>query len=58
MAPYYDILKQTHSKIDNIPLKKSIADVISLLAMGTAGGEKAKNNRDCLVYCLDGKQFI
>lgn len=54
LSPYYDILKRTHKKIDHIQLKKGIADVISLLAMGTAGGEEAKKNRDCLKYCLQG----
>lgn len=55
LAQYYSILKNTCQKMDNAQLKKSIADVISLLAMGTAGGEEAKNNRECLKYCLRGK---
>lgn len=54
LSPYYDVLKKTHQKMDNVQLKKSLADVISLLAIGTAGGEEAKNNRDCLKYCLQG----
>lgn len=54
LAPYYDNLKNTHKKMDNNQLKKGIADVISLLAMGTAGGEEARNNRECLKYCLQG----
>lgn len=58
LAPYYDTLKNTYQKTDNVQLKKSIADVISLLAMGTAGGEEAKNNRDCLKYCLRGKTVL
>lgn len=54
LAPYYDTLKNAYDKTDNVQLKKGMADVISLLAMGTAGGEEAKNNRDCLKYCLRG----
>ncbi|CAH1180038.1 unnamed protein product [Phaedon cochleariae] len=54
LAIYYDDLKSTHQKMGNGQMKKSLADVISLLAMGTAGGEAAKKNRDCLIYCLQG----
>lgn len=57
LSPYYDTLKNAYNKMDNVQLKKSIADVISLLAMGTAGGEEAKKNRDCLKYCLRGNFF-
>lgn len=55
LSPHYDTLKKSYQKMDNSQLKKGIADVISLLAMGTAGGEEAKNNRECLKYCLRGK---
>nr|CAI5859797.1 unnamed protein product [Callosobruchus analis] len=54
LAPYYDLLKATHVKSTNLDIKKSLADVISILAMGTAGGEEAKKNRECLKYCLLG----
>ncbi|KAJ8975359.1 hypothetical protein NQ317_000288, partial [Molorchus minor] len=54
LAPFYDILKQTHKKMSEDATKKSLADVISILAMGTAGGEEAKINCDCLKYCLQG----
>lgn len=57
LAPYYDQLKLTHEKMPNDATKKSLADVISLLAMGTAGGEEAKKNRDCLRYCLMGEKY-
>lgn len=55
LAPYYGTLKKTYRSIENSQLKKGIADVISLLAMGTAGGEEAKNHRECLKFCLLGK---
>lgn len=58
LAPYYDQLKLTHEKMPNDATKKSLADVISLLAMGTAGGEEAKKNRDCLRYCLMGEKIF
>ncbi|CAG9827533.1 unnamed protein product [Diabrotica balteata] len=54
LAPNYELLKMTHQRISNPQIKKSLADIISVLAMGTAGGEEAKNNRDCLKYCLQG----
>ncbi|CAG9865525.1 unnamed protein product [Phyllotreta striolata] len=54
LAPFYDELKKAHEKMSNDAVKKSLADIISLLAMGTAGGEEAKKNRDCLRYCLMG----
>lgn len=54
LSPFYDNLKKTHKKMDNVQWKKSLADVISLLAMGTAGGEDSKSNRECLKYCLQG----
>ncbi|KAG5889970.1 hypothetical protein JTB14_020258 [Gonioctena quinquepunctata] len=54
LAPFYDHLKLTHKKMAKGPTRSSLADVISLLAMGTAGGEDAKKNRECLKYCLMG----
>ncbi|XP_074039883.1 26S proteasome non-ATPase regulatory subunit 2 [Leptinotarsa decemlineata] len=54
LAPFYDTLKYTHKKMAKGQNKSSLADVISLLAMGTAGGEDAKKQRDCLKYCLRG----
>lgn len=57
LAPYYDILKNTFKKIGDSSTKKSLADVISVLAMGTAGGEEAKKNCDCLKYCLLGNSI-
>ncbi|KAJ8936001.1 hypothetical protein NQ318_009681 [Aromia moschata] len=42
LAPFYDTLKQTHKKMGDNPTKRGLADVISILAMGTAGGEEAK----------------
>ncbi|CAH1974285.1 unnamed protein product [Acanthoscelides obtectus] len=54
LTPYYDLLKASHMKSTNLDIKKSLADVISILAMGTAGGEEAKANRECLKYCLLG----
>ncbi|XP_057666687.1 26S proteasome non-ATPase regulatory subunit 2-like [Diorhabda carinulata] len=54
LAPHYDSLKDAHKKIQNEQMAKNIADIISLLAMGTAGGEEAKANRDCLKYCIQG----
>lgn len=58
LVPHYDSLKKAHKTMVNIQLKMGIADVISLLAMGTAGGEEARNNRECLKYCLEGKVII
>lgn len=55
LTPHYETLKMAFKQTGNTQLKKGIADVISLLAMGTAGGEEAKTQRDCLKYCLLGK---
>lgn len=57
LAPYYNQLKETHKNMSKGNTKKILADVISVLAMGTAGGEEAKNQRDCLKYCLLGKKI-
>lgn len=54
LAPFYDLLKNTYKNIGDGPTKKSLADVLSVLAMGTAGGEETKKNCDCLKYCLLG----
>ncbi|XP_076259804.1 26S proteasome non-ATPase regulatory subunit 2-like [Rhynchophorus ferrugineus] len=54
LAASYDLLKETHKLMPKGNPKNVLADVISVLAMGTAGGEEAKKNRDCLKYCLTG----
>ncbi|KAL1512972.1 hypothetical protein ABEB36_002467 [Hypothenemus hampei] len=54
LAPYYDQLKAFHKNVSKGNIKHSLADVISVLAIGTAGGEEAKKQRDCLKYCLMG----
>lgn len=58
LAPFYDCLKNTYKNMSDSSMRKSLADVISLLAMGTAGGEEAKKNCDCLKYCLQGKWVL
>ncbi|KAJ8916005.1 hypothetical protein NQ315_016683 [Exocentrus adspersus] len=58
LTPYYNLLKMTHKKMSDGPTKKSLADVISLLAMGTGGGEEGKINCDCLKYCLQGRTTL
>ncbi|XP_050297790.1 26S proteasome non-ATPase regulatory subunit 2-like isoform X2 [Anthonomus grandis grandis] len=54
LTPYYELLKDTHKKMPSGNTKHILADVISVLAMGTAGGEEARKQRECLKYCLIG----
>lgn len=54
LACYYDLLKETHTQMTKGNTKQVLADVISVLAMGTAGGEEARKQRECLKYCLMG----
>ncbi|XP_066261764.1 26S proteasome non-ATPase regulatory subunit 2-like [Euwallacea similis] len=54
LTPYYDQLKRTHKQMPKGDIKLILADILSVLAMGTAGGEKAKQQRECLKYCLLG----
>lgn len=54
MAIYYLTLKNLHKNMPDGPNKKHLADVISILALGTAGGDVARREHDCLNYCLAG----
>ncbi|KAL3272663.1 hypothetical protein HHI36_014127 [Cryptolaemus montrouzieri] len=54
LAPHYITLKNTYKNIPDGPNKKNLADVISVLALGTAGGDIARKEHDCLTYCLLG----
>uniref|UniRef100_A0AAR5QB63 26S proteasome non-ATPase regulatory subunit 2 n=3 Tax=Dendroctonus ponderosae TaxID=77166 RepID=A0AAR5QB63_DENPD len=54
LSPYYAQLKETHKHMPKGFTKRVLADVISVLAMGTCGGEEARNQRECLKYCLMG----
>ncbi|XP_044759668.1 26S proteasome non-ATPase regulatory subunit 2-like [Coccinella septempunctata] len=54
MAIYYLSLKELHKNMHDGPNKKHLADVISILALGTAGGDVARKQHDCLNYCLAG----
>ncbi|XP_066137473.1 26S proteasome non-ATPase regulatory subunit 2-like [Euwallacea fornicatus] len=54
LARYYDQLKCTHKLMSKGDAKLILADVLSVLAMGTAGGEEAKQQLECLKYCLLG----
>ncbi|XP_030745305.1 26S proteasome non-ATPase regulatory subunit 2-like [Sitophilus oryzae] len=54
LAPSYNLLKESHKNMAKGNIKNSLADVISVLAMGTGGGEEARRNKECLKYCLLG----
>ncbi|XP_060522298.1 26S proteasome non-ATPase regulatory subunit 2-like isoform X2 [Cylas formicarius] len=54
LAPHYDLLKETHNQMTNDNAKRALADVISVLALGTLGTNETENHRDCLKYCLMG----
>lgn len=54
MAPHYSQIKQAHEKMTDPSTKKLCADIISVLAMGPTGGDQAKDQLDCLKYCLMG----
>lgn len=54
LSPYYDQLKQVHKEMPKGNTKLVLADVISVLAMGTAGGDEARKQRECLKFCLMG----
>lgn len=54
LMPYYTKIKDAHNKMEDTAAKKKCADIISVLAMGPTGGDSAKNQRDCLRYCLLG----
>lgn len=54
LMPYYTKIKDAHAKIEDLQAKKKCADIISVLAMGPTGGDTAKDNRECLRYCLLG----
>lgn len=54
MALYYLSLKNLHKNMQDGPNKKHLSDVISILALGTAGGDVARKEHDCLNYCLTG----
>lgn len=54
LACYYDAIKKAYTRIDEEPIKRKCADIISVLAMGPTGGDSAKVQRECLKYCLLG----
>lgn len=54
LNPYYLQLKETHRLMEDETIKKNLADIISVLALGTAGGDIARKEHDCLRYCLMG----
>lgn len=58
LAQYYERLKATHKALPVGETKKSLSDVISVLAIGSAGGEAAKKGHDCLRFCLQGSFTI
>lgn len=56
LMPYYKRIKEAHAKMDDPVAKKKCADIISVLAMGPTGGETAREQHECLRYCLLGKE--
>lgn len=54
LAPYYLQLKNAYETLPAGNAQKGLADVISVLAMGTAGGDIARKQHDCLKFCLKG----
>lgn len=54
LMPYYAKIKEAHAKMEDSAAKKKCADIISVLAMGPTGGEAAREQRECLRYCLLG----
>lgn len=54
LAEDYNIIKMSYDKVKNPGVRKAYADIISVLAMTTAGSEEAKYKRDCLNFCLQG----
>lgn len=55
LAPFYGDFKTVHVKIKDEKVKKQCADVISVLAMAPGSGDQAREERECLRYCLLGK---
>lgn len=58
LAPYYLEIKEAYSNMEDITNKRKCADIISVLAMGPVGGDEARNQKDCLRYCLLGKLSV
>ncbi|GLV32948.1 Regulatory particle non-ATPase 1 [Carabus blaptoides fortunei] len=54
LAQYYAAIKLNHDNVTDIHTKKVCADIVSVLAMNSADTDTAKENRDCLHYCLLG----
>lgn len=57
LMPHYKKIKDAHGKMDDAVAKKKCADIISVLAMGPTGGDVARDQRECLRYCLLGNGF-
>lgn len=54
LAESYDEIKDAYNNVKNCMTRKAYADIISVLAMTTAGNEDEKYKHDCLNYCLKG----
>lgn len=56
LAPYYKIFQEAYNNLTNLKIKQQCADIISVLAMGPTADDTAREQRDCLHYCLLGLQ--
>lgn len=54
LAQYYAAIKFNHDKVTDVHTKQVCADIVSVLAMNSSDSDAAKENRDCLHYCLIG----
>lgn len=58
LMPYYNKIKEAYAKMEDITARKKCADIISVLAICPTDADAAKDKRECLKYCLLGKNRL